>query len=231
MTDRSGIVRKYAEAETKLFMTLAEAEALSIELAMRIRRKAAAITDKQWIVVGIANGGLMVAKIVAETLGFPFEPIRIQRSGTRLKRKIGKYDWVVRCVDSLLRMPLSRPVLRRLIDKMNRLKTDTDGRLAIESGARQASFKGNHIILVDDCINSGQTIQLAKKTLLAAGAKDVLTGVLTVYNSEKDQFKSKQFGPLVYLNTRIHHYPWSQNNNEYDDLLYWLNERGIKPWL
>jgi adenine/guanine phosphoribosyltransferase-like PRPP-binding protein len=228
MTDRSGIVKKFAEAPTKTFMTLGEAEALAIELAMQMRREFVPQTPDPFIVVGIANGGLMVAKIVAETLGYPFETIRIQRSGSRLKRKIGRYGWLVRLVDTLLHMRVSTRVVGRIIDRMNRLEIDTGGKLSTESNAEHASFKDKHIILVDDCIQSGETIRLAKKMLLEAGAKEVLTGVLTL---KKDKSKSEHFDPIVYLNTRIQYYPWSQNNKEYENYLSWLNGRGIKPWL
>jgi predicted phosphoribosyltransferase len=231
MTDRSGIVKKYAEAATKMFMSLAEAEALSIELALQLRQKMSPPASDPLIVAGIANGGLMVAKIVADTLDYPLEIIRIQRSGSRLKRKIGRYALVVRLVDTLLHMRASTRVVGRIINRMNRLEIDTDGKLATESNAGRVSFKDKQIILVDDCIESGQTINLAKETLLQEGATGVITGVLTLYNSENDPSKSQPYEPLVYLNTRIQHYPWSQNNEAYEHFLDWLHERGIKPWL
>ena len=66
------------------------------------------------------------------------------------------------------------------------MEIDTGGKLATESNAEHVSFKDKHIILVDDCIQSGETIRLAKKTLLEAGAQEVLTGVLTL---KKDKSK------------------------------------------
>jgi predicted phosphoribosyltransferase len=232
MSDRSGIVKKYAETRSKLFMTLSEAEALSIELATRIRYKILPdISDNQVIVTGIANGGLMVAKIVSETLGMPFETIRIRRSGSRLKRRMGKYGWVVLLVETLLRNRLLKKMWQFINSKMRTLEIETEVKSSKESISQFASFKGKYVILVDDCILSGETIQLAKKTLLKAGSIDVLTGVLTLHNTENDQNNSIQFDPIVYLNTRIAHYPWSQNNKEYKNFLIWLNGRGIKPWL
>jgi predicted phosphoribosyltransferase len=232
MSDRSGIVKKYAETKSKLFMTIAEAEALSIELATRIRYEMVAdISDSRVVVAGIANGGLMVAKIVSETLGSPFETIRIRRSGSRLKRRLGRYGWVVRFAEILRRSRLVKQVWRRMSNRMKNLEFETDGKYSTEASQQFVSFKGKHVILIDDCILSGETIQLAKKTLLKAGSIDVLTGVLTLHNTEKDQNMSIQFDPIVYLNTRIAHYPWSQNNKEYKNFLNWLNGRGIKPWL
>ncbi len=232
MTDRSGIVRKYAETEKKLMMTLAEAEALSTELASRIRQKVTRDTsESQLIVVGIANGGLMVAKIVSEKLGFPFETIRIRRSGSRLKRKIGEYSWLVRLIETFLRNRLLKKMWQRMNRKMTTLEIETGDEKSKAAGQPKISFLGKHVILIDDCILSGETIRLAKETLLDAGAQDVTTGILTLKNKEKDPNKSKQFDPIVFLNTRIQHYPWSQNNEEYEGFLGWLNERGIKPWL
>jgi hypoxanthine phosphoribosyltransferase len=231
MHDRSSIVRKYAETKSKLYMTLAEAEALSVELAERIRQKIIPeMPDNQLIVAGIANGGLMVAKIVSETLGSPFEAIKIRRSGSRLKRRLGRYGWIVRFAEILRRSRLVKQVWRRMSNRMKNLEFETDGKYSTEASQQFVSFKGKHVILIDDCILSGQTIQLAKKTLLEAGSIDVLTGVLTLKNTEKDRDKSKQFDPIVYLNTRIAHYPWSQNNKDYENFLNWLNGRGIKPW-
>jgi phosphoribosylpyrophosphate synthetase len=231
MADRSGIVNKYTDTQTKFYMSLAEAEALSIELAERLRQKISPQPSDSYIVVGIANGGLMVAKIVAETLDSSFEIIGIRRSGTGLKRKIGKYDWIVCVAESLLQIRILIPVWRRLINKMKKLEMDAPAEVSTESEQSHTSFKGKHVILVDDCIESGQTIRQAKKSLLEAGAKAVTTGVLTLKKLKDDRFHSEQFEPIVYLNTRIQHYPWSHNNKEYQNFLDWLNGRGIKPWL
>jgi predicted phosphoribosyltransferase len=232
MTDRSGIVKKYAETEKKLMMTLAEAEALSTELALRIRQKVTRDTsDSQLIVVGIANGGLMVAKIVSEKLGFPFETIRIRRSGSRLKRKIGEYSWLLRLIETLLRNRLLKKMWQGMNRKMKTLEIETGDVTSTTAEQPLVSFVSKHVILVDDCILSGETIRLAKETLLDAGAQDVTTGVLTLKNKERDPNKSKQFDPIVYLNTNTQHYPWSQNNKEYENFINWLHEKDIKPWL
>ncbi len=214
-------------------MTLNEAEALSLELADRIR--AIALMDLEAgrvTVAGIANGGLMIAHIVAESLSAPMEVIGIRRSGSSLKRALGRFRPLVRLTARALEFPVIGPVLVRTIDKMNRLETGDKTPSVGSDELQVALFRQRHVVLIDDCIETGQTIILAKQMLADAGAMAVTTGVITFCGLENDPSKADRFDPLVYINGRSqHHYPWSQNNTAYDEYLAWLDRRGIKPWL
>jgi adenine/guanine phosphoribosyltransferase-like PRPP-binding protein len=233
MHTQSGIAEKYAEACVRHHMTITEAEMLSRELADRIRPLVQSDLEQGRVtVVGIANGGLMIARIVADSLSAPMEIIGIRRSGSSLKRALSRFKSFVRITAWALEVPFIRPILAPMIDNMNRLqKSDNDPFGGVDD--RQHSlFGGKHVILIDDCIESGQTVALARRMVTEAGASAVTTGVITFFRLENDPAKADQFSPMVYINGRTqHHYPWSQNNAEYDDFLSWLGTRGIKPWV
>ena len=93
------------------------------------------------------------------------------------------------------------------------------------------TFLGKHVVLIDDCIASGNTVRLAKGMMFDAGADKVTTGVITFVKLEDEPEKITEFLPIVYINNRSQHcYPWSQNNAEYDNYLSWLIAKGLKPW-
>lgn len=231
MATRAEIVSKFVEAQTKLHMSMEEAEALSVHLADRIRsRFLSDSTDGRLIVAGIANGGLMTARIVAESLSIPMEIICIRRRGSRIKRALGRFRPLVHSAASALQNPVIGPLLGRLIDRAKGLETvEKDGETKVPSRGG-TDFSNKHVILVDDCIETGQSVLMAKDLLIKAGADTVSTGVLTLKNLENDPSKVDQYSPIVFINNRIQHYPWSQNNECYDDWLAWLRSRGIELW-
>lgn len=227
MNCQSDVVKKFSGATTQLQMTLSEAEELSRALAENIR-PLIDLKNNQVVVVGVANGGLMVAKVVSDTLAVPMESMHIRRSGSRYKRAIGSFKPLVRIVHYTLTVPFIRFLVALIIDNMNRLETPIANQIVVQGNRK---FTGSHIVLIDDCIDSGQTVILAKKMLADAGAIAVTTGVITLIGQEKNPTTADQFAPIVYLNGRRQHiYPWSQNNVAYKDYLTWLYRNGIEPW-
>lgn len=232
MASQKEIVNKYVDAHSKLYMTLEEADVLSRELASRFRGQLLANLDQNnLIVAGIANGGLMVAAIVANELGVSMEIIYARRKNSRLKRALSRLKPLVNLTAKVLRLPVVGPSLVQLIDKLNKLETSESGTAQNLSAIKDSIFKDRDVVLIDDCIESGQSVRFAKKFLIDNGAKSVATGVITLKDLEDDPVKADQFAPIVYINKRIQHYPWSQNNAAYDDFLVWLKAHEISPWI
>jgi hypothetical protein len=97
MNSCNGFLRKFTESTTQLYMTIPEAEALSRELAEHIRPAVLSdLRERRVVVVGIANGGLMPAKIVSDVLVAPMSSVRIRRVGSRYKRALGSIGPLVR---------------------------------------------------------------------------------------------------------------------------------------
>lgn len=225
-------VRKYSESNWKLQMTMTDAKALSIELAERLRLTLIQdIEKKKVLVVGITNGGLMTALIVAKCLSVPMDIIGIRRRCSSLKRALGRYKLIVRIVDKAFKVRLIRPLLHPIICGMKKLQvggSEKTGGVGLEIDKK---FIGKHVVLIDDCIASGNTVRMAKRIIFEAGADKVTTGVITIVKLEEEPERIKEFSPIIYLNSKAQHcYPWSQNNIEYDDYLSWLIAKGVKPW-
>ncbi len=128
-------------------------------------------------------------------------------------------------------MPVLKYVLSQIIDRMNRLETPAPERTAPQHAGVGATYSGKHVVLIDDCMVSGQTMILAKKLLAGAGARLVTTGVITFICQEKEPLPPAESAPHFYLTEGIMHYfPWSQNNAAYNDYLSWLSRNGIDAW-
>lgn len=217
------VLGRYAAATAKTMMSLEEAAQLSVILAQRLRAYLAAQDlPEPLAVVGVAAGGLMVAKIVALELGLPLEILSVRRKASRVKRRLGKLPFVIPLVVAMMRMALLRRWLVPMIDRMNQLETKT-GRMTVVVPA-------GPVILIDDCLESGNSILFAKTRLRQDGREVLVTGVLARSAKPIPDHRMKELQPLVGLLDRLHHFPWSQNNPEYPDFLAWLKRHGIEPW-
>ena len=144
----AAVLAKYRDCNEKLYMTLSEAEALSVALAEAVL--AAGIRPDK--VIGVANGALMPATLVAEKLQLPVEMVRIRRKGSGLKRRLSKLPFLRDAVTALYRLPLSHQVLRFVMNRFNRLEESTQ-----EAPVSQP--QGGTVLVVDDAIETGQTLQ------------------------------------------------------------------------
>ncbi len=215
------ILDKYVFAEKKLHMSMSEAECLSRILAKKISETYSESFDGNTVVVGIANGGLMVAKVVADSLNLQFKTLKIRRKNSRVKRFLGKFRCVVKACSLILATPVLSTITRSLINSMNKIEVaDCFG----------GSFGGKKILLIDDCVETGASLRVAEEILRNEGASVIAIGVLTFKNIESCKEISVEKLPIVYLNTRIMHYPWSQNNEQYVHFLEWLKYREVQIW-
>ncbi|MDJ0784959.1 MAG: phosphoribosyltransferase [Desulfosarcinaceae bacterium] len=198
------------ETSDKLFLTIEQAEILSMELAARIRDLYPDID----CVVGIANGGLMTASIVARELELPLHVLDIRRNGSRLKHKLFK----VRCISTLLSACYTLPAFRNCMCRLSKHIT----RPVVRSSPDLKQYKW--IAIVDDAVESGKTLVAAREELVGADDTKWITAVL----SWSALYDSPIVGPDIFISRKIHHYPWSGNNPAYKDTLKWLADRGIQ---
>ncbi|MDO6461355.1 phosphoribosyltransferase [Granulosicoccaceae sp. 1_MG-2023] len=210
---------KYRTLNEKSFMSMAEAEALSAALADAVT--AAGIRPDK--IIGVANGALMPATLVAERLGMPVEMVRIRRKGSAIKRRLSKLPGLRALVTTLYRIPGTHQLLRFVMNRFNRLEeADLDAVLPDKTGTT--------VLVVDDAIETGQTLKriLDLQQEQNPGAR-IVNAVISwsIGYREKGQCVVT---PDVYLCDRIHHYPWSQNSPEFTDYQQWLGARGLQEW-
>lgn len=214
-TAHEDVVSRYERLTEKQFMSIDDAVLLSRELAKRIRDQNLA-PDR---LVGIANGALLMTKVIADELGLPFSMISLRRKGSRIKQVLGQWPIVGRIAGAVYRSPVVGNAFKKAMIPFNALeKAD----VAVDRGLAKSDL----VILVDDCIESGQTVRVARDQLIAAGAKRVVTCCLSwsmVDNSEA----ANGVKPDIFINRRIQHYPWSRNSPHWADFESWLSTRGL----
>lgn len=204
-------IEKYVNGRQKLFMTLDEALLLSRELAKSIRASA----ESPDLVLGIANGGLLVAKIVADELNVPLQVIKIQRTGSVIKMRLGRLPGVRRMASIWHRIPILNYPLVVAMSLFRGLSKNQD--ISIDYSGRSGK-----ILVIDDAIDSGQTMTLAVEMLRKNHDATVTTAVL----ARAPRLRAGRIADF-YICNRIHHFPWSGNSPSFRDLKLWINRNNL----
>lgn len=213
------VLQKFRERDEKLYMTLAEAQVLSVALADAV--VAAGIQPDK--VIGVANGALMPATLVAERLQLPVEMVRIRRKGSGIKRRLSRLPFLRELVTWLYRLPGTHQLLRFVMNRFNRLEE-------ADAGSATTVASATTLLVVDDAIETGQTL---KRILDIQQSQNPGARVVNAVISWSIGFREKgqcAVNPDVYLSDRIHHYPWSQNSPAFAEYQTWLAERGLREW-
>jgi adenine/guanine phosphoribosyltransferase-like PRPP-binding protein len=213
-------VEKFKNANQKHFMHLSE----SIELSKEIGRLLCdfAVSQKPDVIFGIANGALLMTIIIAEHLGIPWEMIKICRSGTKIKETLVKSKLLLRVASIWYKAPILNIPLKSLMQRFEKLAPPEDF-------AKKLDVENKVVALVDDCIETGQTLQAAMMMLQKAGAKSILVAVMS-WSEKVDSLSKHGIAPDIFINRCIQHYPWSRNSPFRNDYLNWLEANGLKEW-
>lgn len=167
------------------FFTLAEVERLSVHLAEQVK----ASGYRPEVVVGIANGGLFPAYLVAQALQLPFETIRI----THRQLRLGHLD-----TDDIIGGCFLRNALY--------------GAEPIVLGGCPDSIRERKILLVDDDCSLGRTFRAALD-LVAGSAAEARTACIRVLNGnfDPDYVVSDHRGKVF----KFPRFPWYKYSSEY----------------
>jgi len=214
------IVSRYENSRQGEVMSIREACVLSEELARRL----SAASVRPDVVLGIANGGLLVADVVARSLAIPLEVMKIQRRGSGVKKALTRVPGARRLLAWLYDHTILRRPMAWLLLRSEKLKAPAESR---PSG--EGPFRGKVVVLVDDCIESGQTIAVARDMMLRAGAGRVQVACLSWTPLAVDLPQRKlvaDVAPDVHVSPVVHIYPWSTSSPHWGDFLRELRERG-----
>ena len=205
---------RYEHLLEKSHMTILEAEQLSADLARIVRHRELRFD----VVVGIANGALLPMRIVAEELGLPEEIVRVRRQGSRIKQRLMAVKDALRIPSGWLTSGPLMPFWVWFQDRTSRL----------EGSAASASntVSGMRVLLIDDCVETGNSLALVRQQLLSAGATEVKMAVICWATMPK----MSVIVPDIYLHTTAHYYPWSGSSRYWGDFLDWLKVRGLALW-
>lgn len=234
------VVEKYATVDDKLYMTVEEAVTLSRELAARVRT----LEPAPALVVGVANGAFLPATVVARELGVPLEMIRIQQRGSIWKERLTRIPGVRPFFAFWFRIPGVRAPLAWAMGRLASLaepshhETDALEKAVAEGAAAEgAAAEGRaaeppaadrpdapRVVLVDDAVASGQTLQLATRLIREHMGADVVTAVLAFSEYREETTLQR---PDLFIGRRLQHYPWSHNSPHYGRYQQWLAEHDL----
>lgn len=207
--------QKYLALTTKSFMTLAESIDLSRYMAAEIGRAEPAPD----LVVGLANGALVPTKVVADELGLPFEIVKVRRKGSRWKQRLLPIKRALRIPSWLILWGPFLPLWNFIQNRSAGLETSEES-FGFDVG-------GKSVVLVDDCIVTGGSLEEVKRRLLDQGASKVTTAVICwIDNGTGPQGEE----PDIFLHRPIHFYPWSSNSPHLEAFESWVKSNGLVLW-
>ena len=212
-------VAKYRDLDDKLFMTVDEAVSLSEELARQVAESDIQV-DK---VIGVANGALLPATVVAERLSLPVEMVKIRRKGSKIKRRLSKIPLLRQLVTLLYSLPGFHTLLRWAMDRFNRLEDNT-------APVEASDAKDIGILVIDDAIESGQTLKRIVEMQHSEHANARLYSAVISWSKAYKNSVEDSISPNFYITERIQHYPWSQNSPSLSDYHAWLEAHGLTEW-
>ncbi len=216
--DRATIVEKYTHTEDKIFMTMGEATQLSHELATRISE----CVEKPELVIGVANGALLITKIISDDLNIPMKMMKIKRKATTAKELVTKIPWLLKIISRCYRIPWLNKTLVWLIDRLKIL--DTDGFSELE---RACQIQKKNIIIIDDAIETGQTLNVVRQALKQGNGNTMTTAVIS-WSNKYDSNAQHGIVPDIYITRKIQHFPWSGNSPSLQKYLHWLEANNLK---
>ena len=202
------------------FLSIAEAEAVGRDIARQLLCKGA----NPDLVVGIANGALLMTQVVSAELGRPFEIVNVRRKGSRIKRRLVRLKQALR-IPYVTRGPMA--LFWRGFERAFYKCWPTQ--LEAESNELQFDVQGKNVLLVDDCIATGASVRFVYGQLLAGGVRSVTVAAICLSNNSTLRPGDTGF-PAVYINRLGHFYPWSANHPDYEQYLRWLTAHNLKQW-
>lgn len=159
------------------------------EAGFRLAQKLSSFNKKDGVLVlGIPRGGVVIAKIVAEELKLPLDVLVTRKIGApnQLELAIGAVgpgETVVLDKDLINKLRVDENWLKEEIEKKKR---EVGGRIKKFGQGKKYGFKNKTIILTDDGVATGATVEAAIKYLRKVGIKKI---ILTVPVAPKDTLR------------------------------------------
>ncbi|MDZ4138770.1 MAG: phosphoribosyltransferase [Azonexus sp.] len=209
---------RYSELTAKVVMTLDDSIALSEALGRRILQ----LSPQPDMVIGLANGGTLPAIVAARSAGIACTIVRFRRKSSAVKLRLKFLIGFLRYFPTIVNKVRNRLKYINLFqsnphefDEMHGLSND--------------DVSGRHVVIVDDCIDTGASVARIRDNLLANGAASVQIAVIC-WATKYDSQALHNVTPDAYQHRIIHIYPWSLNNHEYERFTGWLVDQGQTLW-
>jgi len=195
------------------FMTMDEVMSTARTLAERARKQIG-VPD---MVIGIANGGTLLAYLVAQALDCPLQIVAVQRQGSIIKQRLRPIIDFFHIPPSLIMNRWTRPFWGLFQRK--------SAGLVENKSSFDFSVEGKDVLLVDDCVESGRTIEYIKPRLAGAGAARITLAVISVVGLERE---GRTVEPEILLTRVFQFYPWSSNSPYFGAYMDFMTKHNIK---
>ncbi len=133
--------------------------------------------DQNTIILAIPRGGVLVAKEVAKALELPLDVIVVRKlpmpdnpeAGIGAISEMGKIVWQPQ------KVLYEEKTIKKIIKEQ---KKEIQRRIeALRGGRKIASLKGKNVVIIDDGIAMGSTMEAAIKTAKSCGARKIIVAV------------------------------------------------------
>ena len=181
----------------------------SIECSRRLAAAAADAGFQPHVVVGVLEGGILPARIVATALDARLAVLRVRRPASSLKHStMGRL--LAKAISGLYDRLL---IVRRLAELANR----ADRRSVQVPPAAALRAGESRVLVIDDSSESGITLRVAKGAMAGAASVDVRTAVITWLRGRR----TTAIEPDFHLYECWLQFPWSTNSPDYARYMEW----------
>lgn len=132
------------------------------------------------LVVGLARGGVVTASEVAEVLGLPLDVFVVRKIGAPGNEElalgaISELGEAIFNQEIISALGVSQDYLKRIVERERKIAEE---RSALYRGKRiPPNYKNKTVILVDDGIATGASMEVAIQSMHKAGAKKIVLAV------------------------------------------------------
>lgn len=155
--------------------------ALAQRLTREPRMSAPGSDDRDVVVIGLARGGVPVAREVADAFDAALDVLVVRKIGAP-----GQPEFAMGAIaageivvndDVPRRLGVSEAVFAEAVDRENRVRIEREQRY--REGREPLSFTGRTVVLVDDGLATGSTMAVAVRAARVGGAAAIVIAVPT----------------------------------------------------
>lgn len=141
---------------------------------------AALVTDRDALVLGLPRGGMPVAAEIASALDLPLDVLCVRKLGVPFQPELAmgalaSGGAIVRNEDVLAMVPSAESAFQRVLED-ERVELERRER-AYRGGAAELDVRARTVIVVDDGLATGATMDAAVQALRTLGAKSIIVAV------------------------------------------------------
>lgn len=173
-------------------------EDAGIKLAEKIKKT---LKSKNYVVVGIVRGGIVVAKVIADALNAELKAVVVRKIGALFNSELaigavgsGKVVYWDESLIKKLKIKVSYKS-SALKEKFEEVKI-LEEKFSIDK--KGLDFAGKRVIIIDDGVATGATVLCAQKVIKRQGSKEIILAT-PVISKESYEYIKSHFDKIIVL--------------------------------